>query len=700
MSEVEQSNYTNREVSWLAFNDRVLEEARDENNPLYERARFLAITQSNLDEWFQVRVASLYQLRHVKDKVDVTGLTPEEQLKVILSLAEKQIAAQYKLLKKAILPALADEKLTLLTANELSEAQKSELAAYFHTSVFPILTPMADDQTRPFPFLASESINLAVRLEKTGQGRLAIVQVPDILPRVIAIPESSGQYILLEELIKTFIDELFLGHTVKAVSAFHILRDMELDVADDDGPNMLAEVQQRLFERERGVVIRLVHEKGMTKKVVERLAAALGISQNRLYSVDGPVDLSFLADLVKFGQNPAARFIPFKEYMDDRLSVQNIFETIAEDDVLLHHPYDSFQPVLNLIQGAAADANVLAIKMTLYRVSGNSPIIKALGDAARAGKQVTALVEVKARFDEENNVHWAQELEEQGVHVIYGLKGLKVHAKATLIVRNEGDDIKRYVHLGTGNYNDTTAHFYTDLGLLTTNADIGRDVASVFNVLTGYSDPDYFNELYMSPDGIREALIERLERARLAAKRGQNVKVRFKANSLSDKLIMDELFKASADGVPLELIIRGITMLKPGLPKVSEYIAVHSIVGRFLEHSRIYIFEIDGQQEVFLSSADLMSRNLSRRIELMFPILDNDLAKRVVTIFDQLWEDNIKTRVLQSDDTWVKQNRRNTEALNAQAEFIEQSLAKSALQSEQQKLSSVRNAFEPMNRPL
>ena len=444
------------------------------------------------------------------------------------------------------------------------------------------------------------------------------------------------------------------------------------------------------------MVIRLVHEQGMTKRVVERLAVALGISQNRLYRVDGPVDLSFLSELVKFGKDKDARFEPFEEYLDERLSDQRIFEAIAEGDILLHHPFDSFQPVVNLIQQAALDQNVLAIKMTLYRVSGNSPIIKALGAAARAGKQVTALVEVKARFDEENNVHWAKELEEQGVHVTYGLKGLKVHAKATLIVRSEGDDIKRYVHLATGNYNDTTAHFYTDLGLLTTNAELGRDVASVFNVLTGYSDPDYFNALYMSPDGIRDALIERLELARKAVKKGQQVKVRFKANSLSDKAMIDEIFKASADGVNVEMIIRGITMMKPNVPKISERVEIHSIVGRFLEHSRIYIFEIDGKQEVFLSSADLMSRNLSRRVELMFPILDEALAKRVVEIFDQLWADNVKTRVLQSNDGWLKINRRNTETVNAQERFIDESRTKIMRQREQQKLTNAKSAFEPV----
>ncbi|MDR3190789.1 MAG: RNA degradosome polyphosphate kinase [Lactobacillaceae bacterium] len=701
MSELKaHEQYTNREVSWLAFNERVLDEARDKNNPLYERAKFVGITQSNMDEWFQVRVASLFQLRHVKDKTDIVGLTAHEQLKLVSELAGKQTKEQYQVLNRMILPALADDGLNLVCAAELTEPQRQELAPFFSTSVFPILTPMADDKTRPFPFLATDSLNLAARLERDGEERLAIVQVPDILDRVIAIPEFPGQYILLEELISAFIADLFIGFTVKSVSSFHILRDMELDIADDEGPNMLEEVQQKLFERERGAVIRLVHEKGMSKKVLNRLIDALDISTERVYAVNGPVDLSFLSSLVKFGQDKSAKFAPFEEYMDERLGDERIFKAISENDVLLHHPYDSFKPVVNLIQQAAKDENVLAIKMTLYRVSGNSPIIRALGEAARDGKQVTVLVEVKARFDEENNVHWAQELERQGVHVIYGLKGLKTHAKVALVVRREEDDIKRYVHLGTGNYNDVTAHFYTDMGLLTTDAEIGLDVASVFNVLTGYSDPDYFYHLYMSPDGIRDALIDRIKELRKAVKNGHQVKIRFKANSLSDTPVIDELIAASKDGVPVQLVIRGITMMKPGLVNVTENIEIHSLVGRLLEHSRIYIFELDGVREVFLSSADLMTRNLSHRIELMFPILSEELSERVVQVFDTIWNDNVKSRVLQSDDEWDRVNRRNTDSINAQEFFIAEAQAKVKAQKQAQKQVDNQPKFEPMNHPF
>lgn len=702
MPKISKEFYTNREVSWLEFNERVLDEARDKQNPLYERARFLSITQSNMDEWFQVRFASLYHLRHVDDKTDLTGMIPSDQLKLVAKLAGQQIKEQYQLLNNSIQPELAENGLSLVTADELVDAQRQELAAYFHSSVFPILTPMADDQTRPFPFLASESLNLVVKLEQDGESSLAIVQVPDILPRVIEIPESPNQYILLEELIKAFVGELFIGYHVKSASAFHVLRDMEMEVAADDDPNIdiLAEVQQKLFERERGAIMRLVHERTMSKKVLERLAKALDIPESRIYAVNGPVELSYLSQLVKFGNDKTANFSKFDEYLDERMNDERIFEVIADHDVLMHHPYDSFKPVVNLIQQAAKDPEVLAIKMTLYRVSGNSPIIKALGEAARSGKQVTALVEVKARFDEENNVHWAQELERQGVHVIYGLKGLKVHAKVALIVRREGDDIKRYVHLGTGNYNDSTAHFYTDMGLLTTDVDLGMDVASVFNVLTGYSDPDYFNYLYMSPNVIRDALIERLQKAREAAKAGRKVKIRFKANSLSDRRIMDALFAASADGVPVEMVVRGIAMMKPQVPDVSESIAIHSIVGRLLEHSRIYIFEIDGVREVFLSSADLMTRNLSRRIELMFPILDKDLADRVTAIFDDLWKDNVKTRILQSDGTWARANRRNQESFNAQESFIADATKRQVeWQREKERLAAQAPTFEPLNQP-
>ena len=693
--------YTNQEVSWLAFNERVLDEARDKNNPLYERAKFLAITQSNMDEWFQVRVASLYQLRHVKEQQDVSGLSPHEQLKLVSDLAGQQIKEQYQVLNRSILPALEQHGLHIVSIEQITDEQRSELAGYYQSSVFPVLTPMADDQTRPFPFLATDSLNLVVSLAKGNEDRMAIVPIPDILPRVIAIPEFAGQYILLEDLIRLFIDGLFTGFRVKSATAFHILRDMELDVTDDEGPNLLVEVQQKLFERERGAVIRLVHEKNMPKRILGRLMRVLDVADSRVYAVNGPIDLDFLNKLVKFGSDPTARYPKYSQYLDESLSDERIFETIADHDVLLHHPYDSFKPVVNLIQQSAKDANVLAIKMVLYRVSGNSPIIAALSATAHAGKQVTVLVEVKARFDEENNVHWAQELERQGVHVIYGLKGLKVHAKVALVVRREGDDIKRYVHLGTGNYNDVTANFYTDFGLLTTDAEMGIDVASVFNVLTGYSDPDYFNQLYMSPDGIREALIDRLHQVRAAKRAGHDVKVRFKANSLSDKEMVDEIFAASQDGVPVDMLIRGITMLKPGIPGISENIAVHSIVGRMLEHSRIYIFEIDGQAEVFLSSADLMTRNLSRRVELMFPILEPALAQQVIDVFDTMWHDNVKTRVLQSNDDWVKQNRRSTEPINAQKVFIADAVARVAAQKQaRERREAQQSQFEPVNHPF
>jgi polyphosphate kinase len=616
-------------------------------------------------------------------------------------LAGQQIVAQYKVLNRQILPALSADGLNLVGADELTEAQRQELISYFMTSVFPILTPLADDQTRPFPFLATDSLNLAVRLEKGDTERFAIVQVPGILNRVIAIPESAGQYILLEELIKTFIEELFVDYEIKNVSTFHILRDMELDIADDEGPNLLAEVQQKLFERERGAVIRLVYEKGMHKKALNRLVKVLGVPEERVYGVQGPADLGFLSDLVKFGTTATERFEPFVEYLDERLADERIFETIDEGDILLYHPYDSFTPVVNLIRQASKDPDVLAIKMTLYRVSGNSPIIKALSDAARAGKQVTALVEVKARFDEENNVHWAQELERQGVHVIYGLQGLKTHAKVALVVRREGDEIKRYVHMGTGNYNDATAHFYTDLGLMTTNAEIGLDVTTIFNILTGYSDPEYLNHVFMSPNGIRDALVDNLKEVQAAKKAGQNVKVRLKANSLSDMGMIEELVETAQAGVPIELIIRGITMVKPGLPDKTENLEVHSIVGRLLEHSRVYIFEIEGQRKVFLSSADLMSRNLDRRIELMFPILEEKLADRVVDDFDLMWSDNVKTRVLQPTGEWTKVNRRNHDALNAQLELLaaSQRCTKQQEAEKERKLAS-QPKFQPINNPF
>lgn len=696
--------YVNREISWLAFNDRVLEEARDTANPLFERANFLAITQKNMDEWFMVRVASLQQqvmLGH--DKVDAAGLTPKQQLDDVSAIAGQQIRDQYQVLTRSLLPALKREGLTLLKPEQLSKTQHNFLKHFFEQEILPVLTPMAVDSTRPFPFLANDTLNIGVRLKKSGEKSekyLAFLQVPETFTRVIALPEEQ-QAILLEDVVQMFLAALFPGYTIKESMVFHILRDMELDVADDeDTPNILQEVQSKLQERERGRIIRVILSSTASKAFTAKLVKLLHVDEQRVYAVNGPIDLTFLNVWLKNNVNAQLKFLPFKGFNNPDLAPSRIFESIRAKDYLLHHPYDSFQSVLSFIQTAAQDNQVLAIKMTLYRVSGKSPIIKALGLAAQRGKQVTVLVEIKARFDEENNVHWARELEKQGVHVVYGLRGLKTHAKVTLIVRREEGDIRRYIHLGTGNYNDVTANFYTDLGLLTSDAELGTDVASIFNILTGYSDPGYFHQLHMSPDGIREFIYEQINREIANVKAGKPAGIKMKFNSLSDERMVKHLYEASHAGVPIHLIVRGITILKVGISDVSETISVHSIVGRFLEHSRIYSFENDGNPKVYLSSADLMTRNLDRRVELLFPLKDDKLRDKVLEIFETMWQDNVKTRVLQADGQYEKKDRRGVARLNAQETFIEAAVRQTDQELKQQKLTEMTQRFEPLNNPF
>lgn len=702
--------FENRELSWLKFNNRVLEEARDKQNPLLERVRFLSISQSNLDEWFMVRVASLAQMVKVGyEGKDAAGMTPKEQLSAASAAAGDQVKLQYQTWSRVLVPALKEYDIQLLHLADLDSRQYDYFEDYFDRELFPVLTPMADDETRPFPFLANDSINVAVRLTKPGtetdkkEKLFATLQVPDnVFPRIILVPGTNNHFVLLEEVIKEFLAKMFLGYEVKETATYRVLRDMELDVAEDDTPNLLKEVQAKLVERERGAAIRLEIESTMGKHIKTRLQDALKVDDFRTYAVSGPIDLTFLSELVKAVKDfPELSYPKFKAYQAADLAQGNIFDTIRNQDQLLHHPYDTFDSVVRFIQQAAEDSDVLAIKMTLYRVSGDSPIIKALGLAARNGKQVTALVEVKARFDEENNVHWAQELERMGVHVIYGLRGLKTHSKLALVVRREGDEIRRYMHMGTGNYNDVTAHFYTDLGLLTSDTNMGIDAANVFNILSGYSEPEYFHKLHISPDGIREFLEEKIAQEVANAKAGKPAYIKFKANSISDAPIVQHLYAASKAGVKVDLIVRGISILKIGIPEVSENIEVHSIVGRFLEHSRIYMFANDGAPEVYLSSADLMSRNLNRRVELLFPVEDPALKQRVEEIFDTQWHDNVKTRVLQADGSYQKVDRRGTTtALDAQMSFVEAAASQVKAQAKAVAKAEQREQFMPLNNPF
>ncbi|WP_125544354.1 RNA degradosome polyphosphate kinase [Levilactobacillus lindianensis] len=698
--------YTNRELSWLDFNDRVLEEARDKANPLLARVRFLGITQSNVDEFFMVRVASLSKLAAVNyAKPDASGLTVKDQLIAVNQKAHDQVVKQYSTLNRMLLPLLANLDIHLKEPADLTMQQTRFIEKYFNDEISPALTPMAVDSSRPFPFIGNNTLNLALRLYKNGNKkdkRFATVQVPGIFPRTVRLPGAENDFILLEDIIKTYIGNLFVGYEVKESATYRVIRDMDLDVAEEDTSDLLKEVKQQLKRREHGSAVRLEVEAGITNALQQRLASLIKIDNYAVYNISGPIDLTFLSKWTKQIKGTADLSYPAfsSAKMAGVTADDDIFKTIRQHDVLVHHPYDSFSAVTEFIRQAAYDDEVLAIKMTLYRVSANSPIVKYLGSAAQNGKQVTVLVEVKARFDEENNVHWAQQLEKMGCHVIYGLIGLKTHCKLTLIVRREPDGIRRYMHMGTGNYNDVTAHFYTDLGLMTTNTDMGIDASNIFNMLSGYSEPPYFHQLHMSPDGIREFIATKIDQEIANAKAGQPAWIEMKMNSLSDSDMVAKLYEASHAGVHVKLIVRGICCLNVGIPNISDNIEVHSIVGRYLEHSRIYGFANAGDPQVYLSSADLMTRNLNRRVELLFPILQENLKQRVFDIFATLWHDNVKTRVLLPDRTYARVDRRGLDPLNAQADFMDQATVRN--QAATARPAQAKNAprqFKPMLSP-
>ena len=672
--------YINRELSWMDFNDRVLEEARNKDNPLLDRVNFLGITQSNVDEFFMVRVASLHKLVAAGiTSTDASGMTPQKQLDEINKKEHKEVEKRYSTYSRSLLPLLESNNIYIKNVEDLNEHQYEFIRRYFYDELYPVLTPMADDTNRPFPFIANDSLNIAVRLKDTENGShdYATVRVPNIFKRLVKLPDAENSFVLLENIIKEFIWQLFDGYEVKEAATFRATRDMDLDVAERDTSDFLRSVQTQLKDREHGKVVRLEIDKNMGDKLRRRLFKKLKVSENEVYEINGPIDLTFLKKMLGAVQgHDDLRYKPFKGYVDPDLELSSdIFANIRKRDYLVQHPYDSFDTVLNFIKKAAHDDKVLAIKMTLYRVSGNSPIIKYLGQAAQAGKQVTVLVEVKARFDEQNNVHWARTLEQMGCHVIYGLKGLKTHTKITCVIRRDEDGIRRYLHLGTGNYNDVTAHFYTDMGLFTCRRDLGVDATNLFNMLSGYSKPPYFRQLRISPEHIREFINEKVDNEIAIAKAGRHAEIHMKMNSLSDPEIIAKLYQASHAGVKIHLIVRGICCLRTDIPGISDNIEVHSIVGRLLEHSRIYYFYNDGHDEIYLSSADMMKRNLNRRVETLFPVLQPDLKQRAIDIYNKMWEDNVKGRILHND-TYTMIDRRGKEAVNCQEFFIEQAQEK------------------------
>ena len=675
--------YRNREISWLGFNERVLSEAKDKNIPLFERLKFLSITASNLDEFFMVRVASLKDMVHAKyTKPDIAGMTPKEQLKALAPEVKSLIQAQYNTYNRSLIPALKKAGVKVVEKHEdFSEEQKEFVDRYFEEAVYPVLTPMAMDSARPFPLIRNKTLNIGALIAKKGKKEkeeleFATVQVPSVLPRIIEIPgdkKDKTTVVLLEEIIERNIGKLFLSNPVVCACPYRIIRNADLTIDEDEAADLLTEIEKQLKKRQWGEVIRLDVEEKMDPRLLKILKMEFDMKEEDIHYINGPLDLTFLMKMYKlegFDDLKVEPYVPapVKEMMTD----EDIFTQIRRQDILLHHPYMSFDPVVDFVRQASRDPEVLAIKQTLYRVSGNSPIIAALAQAAENGKQVTVLVELKARFDEENNIVWAKKLEKAGCHVIYGLLGLKTHSKITLVVRKEEEGIRRYVHLGTGNYNDSTAKQYTDCGILTCSAKIGEDATAVFNMLSGYSEPKSWNKLVVAPIWMRDRFLHLIEMEQRRALEGKEARIVAKMNSLCDRDIIAALYAASAAGVKIDLIIRGICCLKVGIPGVSENITVRSIVGNFLEHSRIFYFYSDGKEQLFMGSADWMPRNLDKRVEIVFPVEDPRLKEEVKHILHIQLADNVKAHILQPDGTYEKIDKRGKQLVNSQEYFCEE----------------------------
>lgn len=688
--------YINRELSWLRFNLRVLRESGVKAMPLLERLKFVCISASNLDEFFMVRVAGLYnQLENGINKKDAAGLTVEEQLKLIAKSAHMQMKAKYRYLF-SILKELRKEGIMLSRVGDVEESGKQWLEEYYREIVYPVLTPMAVDASRPFPFLMNRSLNLAVELiNNEGQHSRGFVQVPSVLPRIIEVERCSQRtFVFLEEVIIIHCQDLFKGCEILDIVPFRITRDSDLDVDEEDMENLLKEIEISLRKRKRGASVRLEILKTRNQSIKKFLAENLDLTEQAIYEINGPLDVTCFFKFIKLLNEPKWEFEPFVPQKPLELpKLDNLFDRIREHDILFHHPYESFEAVIKLVSDAANDPNVLAIKQTLYRVSGNSPIVGALAKAAENGKQVTVLVELKARFDEENNIIWARRLEKAGCHVIYGLMGLKTHAKIILIVRKEPDGIKRYVHLGTGNYNDNTAKLYTDIGIMTANDQFGSDASAFFNLLSGYSDPPVWNKLVMAPLGLRQKLYELIDNEITQVKKGHEGHIIAKMNSLIDKEITKKLYEASMGGVKIELIVRGICGLKPGLPGISENITVRSIVGRQLEHSRIFYFANGGSEQVYLSSADWMPRNLNERVELFFPVESARHIKRIKGILELVLKDNVGAHILQSNGSYRRAIRYGNIAISSQNILYEMAKA-----SGKEKKMSIERRLKPLYR--
>ena len=680
-SEFKPEHFINRELSWLEFNQRVLDEALDESNPLLERLKFFTIVSSNLDEFFEVRVAGLKQeIESGQAERSLDGLTSSETLRAVIRRVRRMVSDQYACWRSDLEPALAGNRIRILPIKELTKSDLTWLEVFYWQQVRPVLTPLALDPAHPFPQLLNKSLNLIVRLEMKKNGEqhkhMAVVQLPAILPRLVQLPRRDGRrdYVYLGQLIGHFLADIFPGTTILGWWPFRVTRNSELYIDEEEENNLLKAVEAELHNRRRGDAVRLEIDRQCPAKIYDVLLKTLRLTADDLYLIDGPLNVTRLLALYKGDHSPELRDASFVAPVAKTLrGRENIFAAIREGDILLHHPYEHFDSVVGFLEESARDRDVLAIKMTLYRTGGDERIVGALMDAVKNGKQVTVVVELRARFDEANNIQWARRLEENGVHVVYGLVGYKIHAKATLVVRREREHIRRYVHLATGNYNATTARLYTDLGLLTCRPDFGEDITNLFNLLTGICQFQGMKKLVIAPFDLHRRLLEMIERETTNARHGLPARIIAKINSLADQTLIEALYRASQAGVKIELIVRGVCCLRPGLRSVSENITVRSIVDRFLEHPRIYYFENGCVPEVFIGSADWLPRNLFRRIETVFPIMDGIVRERVIgEILATTLADNLKARMLFADGSYHRAPRTaNDEPRRSQTEFIQ-----------------------------
>lgn len=667
--------YFNRELSWLKFNERVLEEAQDTSHPLLERMKFLAIFSSNLDEFFMIRVAGLKeQVAADIHELPADGMEPKDVIDEIAKKVHNDVRLQAKILQDEVLPKLRKKGIRIRYYNTLNGAQKEHLRIYFKENIFPVLTPLAVDPSHPFPQLRNLGLNLLIEIRDPmlkRETKIAVLPIPALLDRFIPIPgKNSGDHLLLEDLIIPHLETLFPGMVILNANTFRITRNADMDLSEAEADDLLKLIEKELRKRRLGTVIRLEVSDKMGSEGRSFLQQMTGLQDADIYDISGPVDLAAFFFLMSLDY-PDLKDPSFTPALKDRITKsKNIFSAIKKGDILLNHPYDSFNHVVDLIQEAARDPKVLAIKITLYRTSGKSPIVQALKDAIAKGKQVTALIELKARFDEETNIVWAKELERAGVNVIYGLLGLKTHCKLLMVVRMESGHIRRYVHMSTGNYNAKTAKLYTDIGFMTADEQIGKDASELFNLLTGYSGQKAWRKLFVAPINLRANLSKLIQNAIQAHTPKNPSRIKMVMNSLVDPGMIQWLYKASMRGIRIDLVIRGICCLKPGLKGISENIRVRSIVGRFLEHPRIFYFRYGSEQHIYMGSADLMQRNLNRRVETLFPVEEPALQDRIAEVVDTMLADNVKARELKSDGSYVRVKiPKNGKRLNVQ-EFL------------------------------